>query len=140
MVPIVLALAVAGSQAVPEGIHKLATGPMTMCGITATSALAFRRKVNEQVAAGKLVVMDGGARFDLIMTSGDQLPIHQWAFAKAGEAAYPTATCRNVFRDSTGGISQDRRMRCDASRAACDAVFLEFADLDKRVLDAMRGK
>lgn len=140
MVPIILALAVAGPQAVPEGIHKLVTGPMTMCGITETSAPAFRRKVDEQVAAGKLVAMDGGPRFDLMMTSGDQWPIYQWAFTKAGEAAYPMATCRNVFRDKAGGISQDRQMRCDASRAACDAVFREFADLDKRVVEAMRGK
>ena len=140
MLPIVIALAVAPPQTVPEGIHRLVKGPGTMCGITASSALEFRVKVEADAKAEKLVRRDGGPRFDFFATPDGQWPIRQWVFAKSSEPSYPMVTCREVSEDKSGSILQGRQLRCDANRGACDAVFLEFAALDKKVLEEFRAK
>ena len=119
----------ASAQTVPEGIHSLAAGPATICGIKASSAAEFA----DRLERSGLERQDGGPRFDVYMSPSVSDDIVQWAVTRKGEPAYPAVTCRHVYKTPDGSWMQDRQMRCDASREACDALFVEFNELDKRV-------
>jgi hypothetical protein len=118
----------AAAQSVPEGTHTLATGPQTICGITASSVHEFRSKVE----GSGLERQDGGPRFDAFISDMGESGMTQWVFTKPSETAYPAVTCRHVFKAKNGDWMMDRNMRCDASRAACDALFIEFQKLDEQ--------
>jgi hypothetical protein len=123
----------ASAQAVAEGFHSLSAGPETICGITAASASEFRLKIRQ---AG-LTFQDGGPRFDVYLSPSAGDDMVQWAVTKAGEPAFPAVTCRHMYKTTDGAWMQDRKMRCDASREACDALFVEFQQLDERMRGAI---
>ncbi len=137
---LVLASSEVSAQSVPESVHSLANGPETICEITAGSAIEFRQKVEQATDAGQYDRADGGPRFDLFNPKSTSGELKQWVFAKSTEAAYPMGTCRRIYTGPDGGTYQERRMRCDASRAACDSMFIEFQSLDDRVTKFVRGR
>jgi hypothetical protein len=113
---------------VPEGIHSRApTAPETICGITAASPQEFEAKVKSSPNAKY------NNETDRYVTYEGPMPLTLWAFAKPSNFAYPVATCMRVYVEG-GQTFTEREMRCDASREACDRTFLEFRDLDKKVI------
>ncbi|MCP3732064.1 hypothetical protein M9978_16695 [Sphingomonas sp. MG17] len=114
--------------------HREGAGPSTMCGITAADAKGLRAMVE---ADSRFIVGDGGSRFELFATPDQMI---QWTFAKPGEAAFPSASCREVMRTADGSLSMKRDLRCDADRVACDKLALEYGDLDARLTRALQGK
>jgi hypothetical protein len=112
---------------VPEGIHSLANGSETICGITAASAEEFAAKVKLSPKAKY------NNETDRYVTYQGPMPLTLWAFAKPSNFAYPVATCMRVYVEG-GQTYTERKMRCDASREACDRTFLEFRELDKKVI------
>ena len=115
------------AQLVPEGVHKDATGPSEMCGLSGRNASELAERVR---AAPNLRKMEVGTdRFEVYASENQFV---QFALTLPTEAAYPAVTCRYVF-EQNGEMLQKRSMRCDASRDACDRLFLEFQELDERL-------
>jgi hypothetical protein len=112
---------------VPEGVHSLAKGPETICGVTGASARDFESKVKSSPKAKY------NNETDRYVTYEGPMPMTLWAFAKPSNFAYPVATCMRVYVEG-GQTHTERTMRCDGSREACDRTFLEFRGLDKQVI------
>jgi hypothetical protein len=118
---------------VPEGIHSLADGPDTICGITGSSAKDFERQVKAAPAAKY------NNETDRYITYEGPMPLTLWAFAKPSNFAYPLATCMRVYEEK-GATHMERRMRCDATRDQCDRAFIEFNELDGRNRAQLQGQ
>lgn len=123
-------LLMAQANPVPEGVHTLADGPETICGITGASAQDFERQVK---AAGQY-----NNETDRYATYEGPVSMTLWAFAKPSNFAYPLATCMRVFVKD-GRTLMERKMRCDSTREACDRAFLEFDELDGRNRRQIQG-
>lgn len=128
------AVSPSGAQSVPEGIHSLAVGPATMCGIVgadATDLLATARRSPDlravPIPSDRFEMFEGGdpLRYQLVAT----LPT---------EPAHPAVSCRELYEEG-GTLRMKRSMRCDAERADCDALFQEFQALDAEATRMMRG-
>lgn len=111
-----------------DRVHQGATGPAEMCGLSAHNALAFMEVVrtSQEFEAGPDV--EG---FESYVAEGDTL--RQILLTRPSEPAHPTVTCRQILSGPQGPEMQ-RNMRCEASRAACDALFLDVQQSD----DALR--
>jgi hypothetical protein len=119
----------ASAQPAPGGAPTDPRTTTEMCGVTAQSAPAFAEAVRRNPRFQR---QTGNARFDLF-SSGNQRS--QWAATKAGEPAHPAVTCREVTNgeDGRGGLTLERKMRCDAAPAPCVALLREFEALDEEV-------
>jgi len=115
----------AAAQLVPEGIHNMADGPETICGVTGTSAQDFERQVKSSPTA------EYNNETDRYITYEGPTPMTLWAFAKSANFAYPLATCIRIYEEK-GAVLAERKMRCDATREQCDRAFIEFDELDGR--------
>jgi hypothetical protein len=115
----------AAAQLVPEGIHSMADGPETICGVTGKSAQDFEREVKTSQAARY------NNETDRYVTYEGPIPMTLWAFAKPDNFAYPLATCIRIYEEK-GAVLAERKMRCDATREQCDRAFIEFDELDGR--------
>jgi len=105
--------------------------------MTASSVGELRTKV----AAAGLHRQDAGPHFEAFDSDMTDREMVQWAFTLPGEAAYPAVTCRHVYKTAGGAWRMERDMRCDASRAACDALFIQFRDLDEQARQELqRGR
>jgi hypothetical protein len=124
----------AGAQLVPEGVHSDPQGRSSMCGIVGDDALDLMRQVRASPSLNRSPIDTD--RFELFVSEGG---LTQWVFTTPGEAAYPAVTCRLVYQERDGSWLQTRAMRCDASREACDELFLEFQALDEQVRQEIRG-
>jgi len=122
------------AQAVPKGVHTDATGPSSVCGVTAQDALAIRAKLR----ADPNIVENpsGSARFETYFSSAES---RQWTVTTTKDAAYPAVTCVHLY-NSGGGTNMSREMRCDANREACDALFQEFQANDANIRAQIRGR
>lgn len=121
------------AQAVPEGVHKEASGESDLCGVTGHDALAIREKLRADPAI--VVRPSGWNRFETYFST---VETKQWTVTTKEDAAYPTVTCVHLY-NSERGTEMKRQMRCDASRNACDALFLEFQAHDEQVKRQIRG-
>ena len=119
------------SQPVPEGIHREAQGPSQMCGLTGANALDLIRQVT---ASPNFRRASGSNRFEFYLSTNGADAL---VFTLPSEPAYPAITCRHLF-DQAGSTYQERTMRCDASREACDRLFLEFRALDEELARSLR--
>ena len=121
------------AQKLPEGVHTDAAGPSSVCGIPGENALAIREKLK----ADRAIVEkpSGSHRFETYFSSSEP---KQWTVTTHKDAAYPAVTCVYLY-NSGGGTDMSREMRCDASRAACDALFQEFEANDQKIRDQIKG-
>jgi len=126
-----LAAGSAFAQSVPEGVHSLREGPSRICGITGANVPEVIRRLTASPAHQWSSETD---RF-VTYVSNDEHDII--SFTKEGEPAWPTITCMHITDDGAGGARMERSMDCDASRAACDAVFEEFRAHDAENLRRM---
>ena len=121
------------AQVVSEDIHDDVTGPVEMCGVKAADAASLLEAVKGD---NRFRALDSGSdRFELFATEDHNI---QWVATRSGEAAFPAVTCRRVYNEN-GGVKMDRHLRCDASREACDALFLEFQALDNALKTEIRN-
>ena len=74
-------------------------------------------------------------RFELF---ADARQTYQLIFTRPSEAAYPAATCRHTF-EKDGSVRMNRSMSCEAGRAECDGLFLEFQALDAQLTASFQG-
>ena len=118
----------AAAQRVPEGIHSIQSGPVEMCGIRGRDLGAYVAALRTSPAHRPEAI--GSDRFELFVAKEgwDQIVL-----TRPTEPAHPAATCRHALRDAEGNFMMERQMRCDASREACDRLFLEFQALDERM-------
>ena len=121
------------SPRVAEGIHSLANGPETICGVKASSAADFEAQVKSSPKA------EYNNETDRYVTYEGPVPMTLWAFAKRTNFAYPLATCMRLYVKD-GQTLAERKMRCDASRAECDRAFIEFQELDNQVLSGIGSR
>jgi hypothetical protein len=128
-----LLMAQASPPSVPEGIHSMADGPETICGITAVSADDFERRVRASPSARLYMETDQFSVYE-----GPE-EMSQWVFAKPAYFAYPLATCRRLY-EKDGGIYMHRLMRCDDTRDDCDRAFLEFHGMDEQMKQSVQSK
>jgi len=133
LTPLLMAQAAPKQQLVPEGVHSLANGPETICGVTAASALDFERQVKASPQAKY------NNETDRYLTYEGPVPLTLWAFAQPSNFAYPIATCVRVY-EQNGQVFMDRKMRCDATREQCDRAFLEFQELDAKNRERIQGR
>lgn len=121
------------AQAVPEGVHREASGASDVCGVTGQDALAIR----ERLRADPTIVEEpsGSSRFETYFST---VETKQWTVTTKADAAYPAVTCVHLY-NSEGGTDMSREMRCDASQKACDALFLEFQAHDEQIRRQVRG-
>ena len=122
------------SQALPEGVHSDSTGPSDECGVSGNDALDIRAKLKKDPTI--VEKPSGSSRFETFFASAGG---KQWTVTTKGDAAYPAVTCVRLF-DSGGGTEMEREMRCDASREACDALFLEFQASDEEIRRQIKGR
>ena len=122
------------AQTVAEAVHADATGAYNMCGIIGENALVIRQRLK----AAPTIVEERSTsdRFETYFSSTES---KQWTVTTRKDAAYPTVTCVHLF-NSGGGTDMSRQMRCDASRAACDALFQEFQASDEEVRKQIRNR
>lgn len=123
------------AQLVPEGVHRIDTGPVTMCGLTGRDALDLIARVRASSAFRRESIQSDRFEMYVPIEGMDQL-----VFMRPSEPAHPAVTCRHVFQDSTGNWMHQRSMRCDASRDACDRLFLEFQALDEQMGRGLRDE
>ena len=121
------------AQAVPEGVHKEASVASNVCGVTGQDALAIREKLRSEPTI--VEEPSGTSRFETYYSSEET---KQWTVTTQADAAYPAVTCVHIY-NSGGGTDMSRQMRCDASRDACDALFLEFQEHDEQIRRQLRG-
>ena len=121
------------AQAVPEGVHSDAAGASDVCGVSGADALAIRDKLKSNSSI--VEKPSGSNRFETYFST---VETKQWTVTTAKDAAYPAVTCVYLY-SSGGGTDMSREMRCDASREACDALFLEFEAHDAEVRKEIRG-
>jgi hypothetical protein len=117
---------VAQAQQAHDDIHINALGPSAMCGLRGVDAADLIQQVKKSADFRRQSV---STRFELFV-SNDRLT--QWVFTQPPEEAYPTVTCRYVYRDGEGNWQHKRVMRCEANREACDRLFGEFEELDEQ--------
>ena len=122
------------AQTVPDSIHSEGRGPTELCGLTASNVIELRVKVTQ--ASGFTATPIDSDRFELFSAED---PLRQLVFTRNSEAAYPAATCRSVVEED-GSLHLVRSMRCEAKRAECDALFLEFQALDAQLSDPTKGE
>lgn len=122
------------AQTAPEGAHKNANGPSDICGISGDDALAIR----ESLRADPDIVEEPSSseRFETYFSSVES---KQWTVTTKADVAYPAVTCVHLFT-SENGTDMRRQMRCDASRAACDALFIEFTAHDEKIRKQLNGR
>jgi hypothetical protein len=136
LVAMALPLATPGgvsAQVVPEGIHSLADGPETICGITGSSAQNFENQVRASPVAKY------NNETDRYTTYEGPMAMTLWAFAKPTNFVFPLATCLRIY-EKDGAVYAEREMRCDATREQCDKAFLEFDALDAQNRQQIQGK
>lgn len=132
MSALLLAPTPTAAQPVPEGVHTLATGASTICGISGENALAIRAKLK----ADRTIVEkpSGSDKFETYFSSTE---FKQWTVTTPKNAAFPAVNCVYLY-NSGGGTEMSREMRCDASREACDALFQEFQANDEKIRRQIR--
>ncbi|MCH8614841.1 hypothetical protein LZ016_01800 [Sphingomonas sp. SM33] len=121
-------------QTVPEGVHSDADGPSDVCGVSGTDALAIREKLKSDPTV--VEKPSGSDRFETYFSS---LESKQWTVTTRFDAAYPAVTCVYLY-NSGEGTDMERQMRCDASREACDKLFLEFDAHDEQIRRRIRDR
>ena len=124
----------ASAQLVPEGIHQEARGPAELCGLTAPDALQFMELLRTSPEVQSIPIESD--RFELFAADDH---MKQWVITRPSEPAHPAVTCRHAFEGPDGSWYQTRSMRCDASREACDRLFIEFQELDERLRQSLEG-
>lgn len=122
------------AQTVPEGVHELANGPTEMCGLTGRNAADFIAQARQ--SSGLRAVTIPSNRFEMF-EGGDPI-IYQMVITLPSEPAFPAASCRELYEEG-GSLRMKRSMRCDAGRAECDALFLEFQALDAQLTRELQG-
>ena len=111
-------------------------GPISMCNVKAANVLELLGKL--RATTGYLEHGIGSDRFTAF-SSPD--PFTDWVFTKPSELAYPAVSCRHLYQDKSGAWLMTReRLRCEASREACDALYLEFQELDQRMKRKWPGR
>ena len=124
----------AAAQSVPEGVHSVASGPTEMCGLVAASISELKRKAMDSDVLDPVALPT--SRFEMFASASQD---DQLVFTTESEPAYPAATCRHLYEEG-GQLRMSRQMRCDAGRAECDALFLEFQELDAGLTRALQGE
>jgi len=114
-------------------VHSEADGPSNLCGISGDNALAIREKLKSDPTI--VEKPSGSSRFETYFSS---VETKQWTVTTEKEAAYPAVTCVRLYI-AGGGTNMERNMRCDASREACDALFLEFEAHDEQLRKQIKG-
>jgi len=122
------------AQEVPDGVYSAASGPVELCGLTAPDVAALRGEAERSTSLSHMPI--DSDRFELF---ADADHAHQLVFTLPGEAAYPAASCRRVYEED-GSLRMERSLRCGAGRAECDALFLEFQELDASLTRELRGR
>ena len=115
------------AQSVPEGIHTVGTGAPTLCGMTGPSLSDIERQV---LSDNSFAEENSTDKYRVFNRTRDLV---QMVFPRAQLHPFAMATCRKVVPNGAGSTIQ-RELRCDGTRAQCDAVFLEFKQLDDRVI------
>jgi len=105
-----------------------------MCGLEGRDALDLMEKARKSQELHRVDIQS--SRFELFETAK---PKYQLVITRPSEPAYPAVSCRHVY-EQDGALQMDRSMRCDAGRAACDALFLEFQALDEKMKQAVQSK
>jgi hypothetical protein len=124
---------ISATQEVPEGIHSEARGPSEMCGLVGRDApdLLAQAKASSDLTQVPIET----ERFVLFANADHS---YQLVATTASEAAYPAVSCRHTY-EQDGRMRLRRSLRCDAGRAVCDALFLEFQALDAEMAQDIRG-
>jgi hypothetical protein len=118
-----------GAQSIPDGVYSSAEGPSEMCGLVGANASDLLTAAHRSAELRPMPIASD--RF--IMFSGGSSIMYQLVATLPSEAAYPAVTCREVYEED-GAVRMRRSMRCDAERADCDALFLEFHTLDQEII------
>ena len=118
----------------PEGVHTIDSGPIEMCGLRAANVSELREAALASTTLRPVPI--GTSRFELF---ADENHFNQLVFTTAADTAFPAATCRHTFEED-GTLRMRRSMRCEAGRAECDALFLEFQYLDAWAARALRDE
>lgn len=131
---VTLQVQAARAQEVPDGVYSVAEGAVEFCGLSAANVTALRGEALKSEALASIPI--DSDRFELF---ADPDHSNQLVFTLSGEPAYPAASCRHTYVES-GNLRMSRELRCEASRTDCDALFLEFQELDAGLTRELRGE
>jgi hypothetical protein len=120
-------MAQAPAPRVPEGIHQDVDGPPALCGFAGRDLADLERKV---IASPGFVEENSNDRYRVFNRTTDFV---QFVFPRAGVLGFPMATCRKVSANPDGTSRISREMRCDGTREECDAIFIQFRELDESI-------
>jgi hypothetical protein len=108
----------------PDLLLNQATGPPSMCGLSADSteelAMAVRKAAHLEKA--KLE----SSRFEVYDTADH---MREFVLTVKGNPAHPAVACREI-QSVNGELRLTRHMNCSGDRNACNQLFLDFRALD----------
>lgn len=112
------------AQTVPPGVHSIAGKTQEMCGATAANAEGFYDIVSK---SGATKINTSPRFIQYVFSTGGQDPDSQtWSFTRQGDPAHFTAICTKRYHDENGIARVMTMMRCDATRAICDQLYVQL--------------
>ena len=122
------------AQLVPEGVHHIDQGPVAMCGLVGRDVRDFVSHLRASPSFQAHPIES--SRFELFASTHD---MDQIVVTRPSEPAYPAVTCRHIYQEGGAWLSS-RATRCEASRDACDRLYVEFQNLDAEMRRAVQER
>lgn len=120
---------------IPGGVYSPRVGNVSLCGQEAASLAELDAWIR---STDSLAPGNSDARFEVFDATGQ--PFRQYVLTRPSEYAHPAITCRLVTENPDGTAGFSREMSCDADKASCDRLFLEFYELDEQLRAELNGK
>jgi hypothetical protein len=111
----------------PDLLLSEATGPPSMCGLSASSTQELAQAVRTAPRLAKANVQSD--RFEVYATS-DRM--QEFVLTLEGAPAHPAVACREISHEN-GALELKRYMNCSGEREACNRLFLDFRTLDSQL-------
>lgn len=104
-----------------------------MCGLVGDNATALLAAARQSSDLSPVVI--DSDRFE--MFEGTDPIRYQLVATLPTEPAHPAVACRELYYEGDN-LRMKRSLRCDADRADCDALFLEFQAIDAQFSEELR--
>ena len=114
-------------QLFPGPLLNEATGPPSMCGLSASDTEDLARSVRSASRLSRADVRND--RFEVYDTA-DRM--QEFVITSIANSAHPAVACREITREN-GELRLTRYMNCSGPREACNRLFLEFRALDSQL-------
>jgi hypothetical protein len=114
-------------QLFPDSLMSEASGPPSMCGLSASDTEDLARSVRAGERLSRADVPSD--RFE-VYDSADRM--QEFVVTSSAHAAHPAVACREITREN-GELRLTRYMNCSGPREECNRLFRRFRALDSQL-------